>query len=625
MKQKVSIFILIALFLSIVLVFGECRGPIVPGSPAITDTPYATLGIGQLTIYPPSTGANGTVGAPSTEEPYRVPAYPSISETGIPYPQPPTQVEGPIETTLPTGYATPSATNTQLVTETPSASQTPVINSPTPTATDTIIPASPSFTPSPTLNPGLIYPGPDMPYYPAYPNPEFTSTIPAYPAPESTATSPVYPGPATSTSKVSQTPFSSMTATATPIGTLLPSPTVTLGTGTPRTTPTELPPRPPLSPPPPGSSVTIWHSWGIEETKALQAIIQSFQRLYPDVTFSLHYIPQDDLFKSFYDAAYLGQGPNLLLGPSPWGPELFDENLISDLEPYIPANFLENINPVALASGEYGDSLISLPLSQHGLLMFRNGSIISTPPLSVDMLISSSQKATHGGKVGSYLDREAYFSAPAIIGLGGQLMDKEGYPAFNDQYGLEWFDLLEAYDVAGAITFNTNWDLEKFKQGRVGLIIDGSWNISTLVEAIGSDNLDIDPWPTYGTGHMSGWVETENMFLNANTTGNDRFAALAFMGYLLDPNVQMRLAEVGHIPSVITTQPRDPHIKQAMVAFLYGVPYPNTTDGTVLGIYRNELDKAIRDVFDRGIDPKSALQTADQNIRQSIDEMKAIP
>jgi hypothetical protein len=156
MKQKVSIFILIALFLSIVLVFGECRGPIVPGSPAITDTPYATLGIGQLTIYPPSTGANGTVGAPSTEEPYRVPAYPSISETGIPYPQPPTQVEGPIETTLPTGYATPSATNTQLVTETPSASQTPVINSPTPTATDTIIPASPSFTPSPTLNPGLI-------------------------------------------------------------------------------------------------------------------------------------------------------------------------------------------------------------------------------------------------------------------------------------------------------------------------------------------------------------------------------------------------------------------------------------------------------------------------------------
>ncbi len=620
MKQKASIFILIALFLSIALVLGECRGPIFPGSPATTNTPIATIGIAQLTIYPPAAGATGTVGAPSTVEP-----YPSISETGMPYPQPTTQVEGLTETTLPTGYPGPSATNTQKVTETPTASQTPVINSPTPTATNTTIPASPGVTPSPTVDPGLIYPGPDMPYIPAYPNPEFTSTIPAYPAPEYTATSTVYPGQATSTSLATQTPNRSLTASATPIGTLLPSPTTTLGTGTPRTTPTEMPPRQPLSPPPPGSSVTIWHSWGIEETKALQAIIQSFQRMYPDVTFSLHYVPQDDLFNSFYDAAYLGQGPSLLLGPSKWGPELFDEYLISDLDPYISVNFLENINPVALASGEHGDTLISLPLSQSGLLMFRNGSIISTSPISFDALMSASQKVTHGGMVGSYLEREAYFSAPAIIGLGGQLMDNKGYPAFNDQYGLEWFDLLKAYDEAGAVTFNTNWDLERFKQGRVGLIIDGSWNISTLDEAIGVENLAIDPWPTYGTGHMSGWVATENMFLNANTPANDRFAALAFMGYLLDPNVQMRLAEVGHIPSVITTQPRDPRIKQAMVAFLNGVPYPNTTDETVLGIYWNELDKAIRDVFDRGVDPKSALQTADQNIRQSIDEMKSIP
>jgi maltose-binding protein MalE len=620
MKQKASIFIIIASLLSIILILGECRGPLFPGSPAITVTPIARIGIGQLTIYPQAAGATGTVGAPSTEEP-----YPSISETRIAYPLPTTEVEGPTETTLPAGNHGPSATNTQVVIATPTASRTPVINTPTSTATTTTIPASPGVTPSPTVNPSLIYPGPDMPYIPAYPNPEFTSTNPAYPAPEFTATSTIYLGSATSTSHGTQTPGSSVAVSATPIGTLLPSPTGTLGTGTPRTTPTEVPPRQPLSPPPPGSSVTIWHSWGIEETKALQAIIQSFQRMYADVTFSLHYVPQDDLFNSFYDAAYLGQGPSLLLGPSKWGPELFDEYLISDLGSYVSANFLDNINPVALASGEYGDSLISLPLSQRGLLLFRNDSIISTSPISFDALMSASQKVTHGGMVGSYLEREAYFSAPAIIGLGGQLMDNDGYPAFNDLYGLEWFDLLEAYDEAGAVTFNTNWDLEKFKQGRVGLIIDGSWSISTLAEAIGTDNLVIDPWPTYGTGHMSGWVETENMFLNANTPANDRFAALAFMGYLLNPNVQMRLAEVGHIPSVITTQPRDPLIKQAMVAFLNGVPYPNTTEETVLGIYRNELDKAIRDVFDRGVDPKIALNTAEQNIRKFLDEMKTVP
>ena len=113
-----------------------------------------------------------------------------------------------------------------------------------------------------------------------------------------------------------------------------------------------------------------------------------------------------------------------------------------------------------------------------------------------------------------------------------------GSPAFNDSFGLEWFSLLTDYDKAGAVTINTNRDLDMFKRGRVGIIIDGSWNISTLAEAIGQENLAIDPWPSYGTGYMSGWVESDSVFLNANTTGNDRYAALAFIGYFLDPNVQ---------------------------------------------------------------------------------------
>ena len=257
--------------------------------------------------------------------------------------------------------------------------------------------------------------------------------------------------------------------------------------------------------------------------------------------------------------------------------------------------------------------------------MFRNKILISDPPASLNDLISMAPEITHGGVVGSYLERGSYFSSPAIIGLGGHLMDGNGYPAFNDQYGLEWFDLLEAYDEAGAVTFNTNYDLEKFEQGRVGTIIDGSWNISMLAQAIGADNLEIDPWPTFGTGHMSGWVETDSVFLNSNTTGDNRFAALSFMGYLLDPNVQMHLAEVGHIPTVTTTQPRDPLIKQAMLAFLNGAPYPITVENNVLSIYRTELDKAIRDVFEHGIDPAAALQTAEDNINQAIATLNQQP
>ena len=547
-----------------------------------------------------------TVVAQVTTGGYPQPTIPIVApQTEIPYPQPsvPSGYPNPA-ISAPTPSPAPLATSTQRPTNTPEASQTQSIPTLTPTATQTEVPP---------------YPGPGENQN------QNTETSEAYPGPQITDTPAPYPGPVTSTPRPTQTPFISLTPTVASSGTGTPVPSPTARTGTPGPTPTELPPRPPLSPPPAGSSVTIWLSWGIAETDSLKAIIQSFQRLYPDVTFSLLYVPLDVLFSTYQEAAYLGQGPSLLLGPARWGPELFDGDLITDLNPYIPFDYLTSLNSAALSSAEYHKSLISLPLSQHGMVMFRNTALISTAPITFEELSTLSHEATHGGVVGSYLERGSYFTAANIIGLGGRLIDEDDSPAFNDSFGLEWFSLLSAYDEAGAVTFNTNRDLDMFMRGRVGIIIDGSWNISLLTRAIGSDKLAIDPWPTYGTGHMSGWVETDSVFLNANTNAKDRFAALAFIGYLLDPNVQVRLAEVGHIPSVITAKPRDALIQQAMDAFSSGAPYPITVDESVLNLYWKELDVAIRKVFVSEVSPANALRTANDDLVQILRNLQTIP
>jgi maltose-binding protein MalE len=347
-------------------------------------------------------------------------------------------------------------------------------------------------------------------------------------------------------------------------------------------------------------------------------IIQSFQRLYPNVTFNLIYTPLEDLFSTYQQSTYLGQGPTLLFGPAKWGPQLFDGGLITDLSPYIPKDYLSRINPAALDSAKYHQALISLPLSQSGVVMFRNTALITTAPTSFTELVTLSHTATKAGVVGSYLERGAYFSSANLLGLGGNLVDTNGQPAFTDQSGLDWVNLLRAYRDAGAVTFNTNWDLDRFKRGSVGIIIDGTWDIQILRDGIGSDNLAIDPWPTYGNGHMSGWVDADSVYLNANISGDDRFAALAFMGYLLDPQVQQRLAELGHIPSVMATQPRDPLIQQAMVAFSNGVAYPIAIDEGRLDLYWNALNSAIRSIFADGKNPADALQSARDEIRLTL-------
>jgi len=357
----------------------------------------------------------------------------------------------------------------------------------------------------------------------------------------------------------------------------------------------------------------------------LQTIIDSFQQLYPDVTFSLQFIPNDELFKRYHDAAYFGQGPGLLLGSSAWGAELYQDSMVIDLAAYIPPDYLKNINKAAIASGRIGDAQVSLPLSLRGLVIYRNTNVMPEAPASFEDLIDFSHQATRAGMVGSYLERGAYFSAPNIIGLGGSLMGEGEFPRFDDPYGLEWLELLAEYDVAGAVTFNTNYDLEMFKRGRVGIIIDGTWNLTNLVQAIGAENLAIDPWPSYGSGRMSGWVEADSAYVNSNLPGDDLNATLSFMGYLLDPMVQMHLAEVGHIPSVVTSHPRDPLIEQAIQALSGGVAFPTTIDGYILTSYWEQLDIAIQDVFERGVEPSKALQNASENLTRIIREIQTAP
>ena len=594
MRNRQTLFTLTIWILLFTVLLGACK--------RASSTATQTLSISPSPLPSQEATASATATASFTPQTYPQPTIPIIaSQTGIPYPQPPGQTGSPTAGVIsPTPYQPAMPSSTLIPTDTPVASETQTLEPPTPTETNTVIPQ---------------YPGPGG-------NPTIT---PPYPGPIITNTMAPYPGPATSTPRPTLTPSRSITPTATRSGTTSPFPTPTTGSGTPVSTPTELPPRHPLSPAPPGSSVTIWHSWSGAETETLQSIIQSFQRIYPNVTFSLLYVPLDDLFSTYQEAAYLGQGPSLLLGPAEWGPQLFEEELITDLNLYVPTDYLSSINSAALASGEYHLSLISLPLSQHGMVMFRNTSIINTAPITFDKLNSLSQQVTHGGIVGSYLERGSFFSAGNIIGLGGRLMDEEGYPTFNDQFGLEWFDLLADYDVAGAVTFNTNRDLDMFKRGRVGIVIDGTWNISLLTQAIGKENLAIDPWPSYGTGYMSGWVESDSVFLNANTTSDNRFAALSFIGYLLDPNVQMHLAEVGHIPSVSAALPRDILMQQAMAAFSYGVPYPITVDESILKLYWYELDMAIQNVFVRGVSPASALKTASDNLVIQIRNIQTSP
>jgi arabinogalactan oligomer/maltooligosaccharide transport system substrate-binding protein len=384
--------------------------------------------------------------------------------------------------------------------------------------------------------------------------------------------------------------------------------------------PTEVPAEVQPAEPTLTGTIVLWHSWKESEIPGLNNVIAAFQAQYPDVTFDVLYTPHEDLRGKFEVAAATGGGPAVLFGSADWGPAFYDAQLVADVSSMASAEFLSTINPAALAPLQYKDALIGLPHTIKGVVMFRNPTIIPEAPASWEDLVTAAQAATQGDVVGADLEAGFFFSAGHLSGIGGQLMEAAGDPLFNDEKGVEWANLLKAFADAGPVEYNNDNDVNLYKAGKAGIIIDGTWNITGFAETLGDENVVIDPWPTYGDGHLSGYVQTDNVYLGSNVEGDNQAAAWAFMEFFLSPEAQTMLGEIDHIPATLGVEVTSSHLQQAAVAFEGGTAFPVIPE---MGAYWGPMDNALLSVLNEGTDPAEALQAAYDAIVDAIAEIRA--
>jgi maltose-binding protein MalE len=366
--------------------------------------------------------------------------------------------------------------------------------------------------------------------------------------------------------------------------------------------------------------ITLWHGWTEAEIPGLNAVIQAFQAKNPNVQFDVLYVPFADLRGKFETAAATGGGPTVLIGAADWGPAEYDAQLVASVSTMATPDFVNTLNPAALGPVQYKGALIGLPETIKGVIMYRNTSIIANAPTTWDDLVTAAKSATQGDVVGADLERGTFFAEAHLYGIGGKLMDNVGNPAFNDAKGIAWLNLTNSFKDAGPTEFNTDNDVNLFKAGKAGIIFDGTWNMSALADAVGKDKISIDPWPTVSDGSLNGYVQTENIYLAANATGDDQKASWAFMQYFLSTDAQAELAKVGHIPATLGVTVSDPLMAQAANVLKTGVAFPVIPE---MGAYWGPMETAQKAVYDQGADPAAVLKTAYDTITAAIAQLHA--
>jgi arabinogalactan oligomer/maltooligosaccharide transport system substrate-binding protein len=370
-------------------------------------------------------------------------------------------------------------------------------------------------------------------------------------------------------------------------------------------------------------TVTLWHSWNEDETASLSELITAFQDQNPSVQFDVLSVPFDDLRAKYEEAALDGGGPTILIGASDWGPALFDTDFVADLSGLAKQDLLDSINDAALGAVQYKSAIIGMPEITEGYVLFRNTAIIPEAPATWDDLVAAAQSATQGDVVGADLERGFFFSAAHLDGIGGDLMTDAGDPAFNNEKGIEWINLLTNFSEAGPTEYYTDNDLNLFKEGRIGFIFESTAKTSELAEAIGIDNLSIDPWPFADGGNLSGYVQTENIYLSTNARGADRDASWAFIEFFMSPEAQKILADptkAGRIPTIKDIEISDRLLQEAMIALMEGTTLPVIPE---VNAYWGPMDIALQSVFNGNADPATALAIAEEAIRNTIEEIRS--
>lgn len=395
----------------------------------------------------------------------------------------------------------------------------------------------------------------------------------------------------------------------TPLGTLLPTLSQTKSVPSPQPSPTATVI---------AGTVTIWHAWDERELPTLAIIIKAFQQEFPDVYFDVTYVAEEDLLARYQDETMEGGGPGILLAPGTWVDELDQAGLTADLAEWADEALLNTLNEAALAASRREDRIVSLPYSLEGVVLYRNKDVATLKADSLQELVSLAQTSTQDQVIGAFLERSFYFSGAHLSGLGGSMMDENGLPAFNSSDGLIWIDLLKMFESAGPTSFQSDDDLLAFKEGKVGWIIDGTWNLTGIIESLGIEKVAIDPWPTYGPGRMSGYIQSENIYLSNKIQESQKLAAWKFIEFLLSPTAQAHLGDIGRIPSAsganLTNPVNGPLITQAMTALANGVPYPNSPH---LPIYEVEINMTLQSIF-QGSSPLAALQVAQAAIQEEL-------
>ncbi|MGI5158943.1 ABC transporter substrate-binding protein [Microbispora sp. CA-102843] len=271
-------------------------------------------------------------------------------------------------------------------------------------------------------------------------------------------------------------------------------------------------------------------------------LVPEFTKKYPNIKVTVDGVPYNDqIAKTMLELTSPTPTYDVVVADDPWAPQLAKTgglaDLKTDLAKFTDANYdWDDIDPAALAAGEWDGHQYTVPVRSNLLLMFYNRSLYKkakvdepTPQTTWEQYFKDAAKLvqdtdgdgkTDSWAVGTYFTKDPLTPTiwqTVLNSNGGKLLDDNLKVQFDNEAGVKalqtQIDLLK-YAPPGAATYQFNEPLEAFRQGKVAtMFMWGSVYKGTAVDkattTLKEDEVGITTMPAGSAGpgaHRGIWT-----------------------------------------------------------------------------------------------------------------------
>lgn len=385
--------------------------------------------------------------------------------------------------------------------------------------------------------------------------------------------------------------------------------------------------------------IEYWQYTYQSRVDAIDKLIANFEAANPDITVKQTHFPYADYRKKVAIAVSAGDGPDVVQLFYGWLNDYRDSGLIQPLDKSvfshseIEKNFFPMVSSME-SDGEYW----GLPTAVRSLALFYNTDLLaeaglSGPPKTLDEMVEYAAKLTKKDADGNYLNigyaidtdgQDHHWWREVLTRLyGGQPYSDDGTKvAYNSDAGAKALAFLTDMETTHKVGSNgfMNRGQDAFKAGNAGMIIDGSFRISSFEKQDGL-NFAIAELP----GHNGARYNFSSYWVNgisSKAKGEKLAAANKFMQYLTsDEAMQVWLDIVGELPAKPSVALVDANTSHPMYGpFIRGLSYATATNF----ISENPQRQALIDAYDmvvlKGMTPAEALAEVAEDEQEVLDE-----